>query len=147
MKRLISLTAAIALMISILNISAFAYILVYLKTINTLDLIGDTIESLLELTETEQAYLDTYASMILNLTAKLGYAPVSAMIDSLEALVLNGEAPNDIVISVYDTQVVLLSTSAFENISGALNLAKLFVSVLLAISWLYAMRKKITGGA
>lgn len=71
------------------------------------------------------------------------------MINNLEALMLNGTPPKDIVISVYDTQVVLLSVSALEemNIAGTLNLAKLFVSVLLAVSWLYAMRKKITGGA
>lgn len=121
----------------------------YLKTISTLDLIGDTIESLLELTDTEKTFLDTYATLILNLITKLGYAPVTAMINNLEALVLNGTPPQDLVINVYDTQVVLLSTSTFEKmqISGVLNLAKLFVSVLLAISWLYSMRKKITGGA
>lgn len=121
----------------------------YLKTINTLDLIGDTIDSLLELTDTERTFLDTYAGLILNLTAKLGYAPVTVMIDSLEAIMLNGNPPQDIAINIYDTQVVLLSSSIFEDtqIAEALSLAKLFVSMLLAISWLYAMRKKITGGA
>ncbi len=71
------------------------------------------------------------------------------MIDSLEAIMFNGTAPKDIEVRIYDTQVVLLSASSFEElqISGTLDLAKLFVSVLLAISWLYSMRKKITGGA
>lgn len=121
----------------------------YLKTVNTLDLVGDTIESLLELTDSERTFLDEYANIIISLTAKLGYAPVTAMISNLEAIMLNGNPPQDIVTTIYDTEVVLLSSSAFDNsqISSALNLAKLFVSVLLAISWLYAMRKKITGGA
>ena len=121
----------------------------YLKTINTLDLIGDTIESLLELTESEKTFLDTYAGLILNLTAKLGYAPVAAMISNIEAIMFNGNPPQDISLEIYDTQVVLLSSSVFDDmqISSSLSLAKLFVSVLLVISWLYSMRKKITGGA
>ena len=121
----------------------------YLKTINTLDLIGDTLESLLSLTDTERKFLDTYATLILNLTSKFGYAPVTAMISNIEAIMFNGQPPQDIGITIYDTQVILLSSSSFEKmqISESLNLAKLFVSVLLVISWLYAMRKKITGGA
>lgn len=121
----------------------------YLKTINTLDLIGDTLESLLSLTDTERKFLDTYATLIINLTSKLGYAPVVNMISTLEAIMFNDLPPQDIEVKIYDTQVVLLSTSSLEGlqISETLNLAKLFVSVLLAISWLYAMRKKITGGA
>ena len=120
----------------------------YLKTINTLDLIGDTLESLLSLTDTERKFLDTYATLILNLTSKFGYAPVTAMISNIEAIMFNGQPPQDIGITIYDTQVVLLSSSSFEGlqINESLNLAKLFVSVLLVISWLYAMRKKITGG-
>lgn len=121
----------------------------YLKTINTLDLIGDSLESLLSLTDTEQKFLDTYATLILNLTSKFGYAPVTAMISNIEAIMLNGQPPQDIEVTIYSTQVILLSTSSLEGlqISETLNLAKLFVSVLLVISWLYAMRKKITGGA
>ena len=121
----------------------------YLKTINTLDLIGDTLESLLSLTDNERKFLDTYATLILNLTSKFGYAPVTAMISNIEAIMFNGQPPQDIGITIYDTQVVLLSSSSFEGlqINESLNLAKLFVSVLLVISWLYAMRKKITGGA
>lgn len=121
----------------------------YLKTINTLDLIGDTVDSLLSLTDTEKTFLDTYAGLILNLSSKLGYAPVSNMISSLEAIMFNGSPPQDIAVTIYDTPVVLLSSLSFEKlqITETLNLAKLFVSVLLAVSWLYAMRKKITGGA
>lgn len=121
----------------------------YLKTINTLDLIGDTIDTLLELTDSERTFLDTYATLILNLTAKLGYKPVTAMISNLEAIMFNGNPPQDIAVNIYDTQVVLLSASSFEKlqITETLNLAKMFVSVLLVVSWLYGMRKKITGGA
>lgn len=116
----------------------------YLCTINTLDTGLDLWD---ELTETESEFLDEYAGLITTLLPKFGLVPINNMLTSLDAVVLNTNAPSDLVVNLYGEDITFLSADMFsEDAIKYIDIAKIFVSVLLVYSFCLMFRRKIVGG-
>lgn len=116
----------------------------YLCTINTLEFGENVLD---DLTEQESKFLNEYAVLITTLLSKFGLVPVNNMLASLDAVILNNSAPADLVINMYGQDITFLSSKMFNaEAMQYINLAKIFISVLLVYSFCLMFRKKIVGG-
>lgn len=116
----------------------------YLCTINTLEF-GENV--LNDLTEEESKFLNEYAVLITTLLPKFGLVPVNNMLASLDAVILNNSAPVPLVVNMYGQDITFLSSDMFNaEAMQYINLAKIFISVLLVYSFCLMFRRKIVGG-
>lgn len=116
----------------------------YLCTINTLEFGENVLD---DLTEEESKFLNEYAVLITTLLSKFGLVPINNMLASLDAVILNNSAPADLVINMYGQDITFLSSKMFNaEAMQYINLAKIFISVLLVYSFCLMFRKKIVGG-
>lgn len=115
----------------------------YLCTINTLDFGEDVLD---DLTEEESKFLNEYAILISTLAPKFGLVAVNNMLTSLDAVILNTNAPSDLVVNLYGQDITFLSASMFSDESiKYIDIAKIFVSVLLVYSFCLMFRRKVGG--
>lgn len=116
----------------------------YLCAINTLELGEDILD---DLTEEESEFLGEYAALVTTLISKFGLVPINNMLASLDAVILNNSAPSDLVINMYGQNITFLSSDMFNaEAMQYINLAKIFISVLLVYSFCLMFRRKIIGG-
>lgn len=114
----------------------------YLCDINTLDFVEDILN---DLTDEEKNFLNTYAGLITSLIDKFGLVAINSMMSSLNSVILNTCAPDDLVVEIYGEDVTILSTDMFNNEAMKyIDLAKTFVSVLLLYAFCMNMRRKLT---
>lgn len=115
----------------------------YLCTINTLDVISDNWD---KLTDTEKKFLDEYSAVVVLLIDKFGLAAVDNILTTLGTVIFNTNKPYPITVNMYGEDVTILSVDMFnDEAMEYIELAKLFVSVLLIFSFCLMMRKKLTG--
>lgn len=103
-------------------------------------------ENILELTEGEQQLFNEYANLIPLIINKFGFAVVSQHMQDIEQIIFISSEPSDIVVNMYGEDVTILSTSIFSADSKKyIDLAKIFISVIILYSWCMIMRKKLVG--
>lgn len=115
----------------------------YLCTVSTLDM---GIEAWDKLTENESKFLNEYAKLITAILPKFGFTTVNNMLNSLNSVVLNTNAPAPLTANIWGEPVVILSTDTFAGSEQYISLAKTFISVLLVYSFCLMFRKKVVSG-
>lgn len=119
-------------------------IIARLDVIIELQDIAITQDVLDDISDNEMQTITTYLTFVTTLLNLYPLSFVSSAIDSTQAIVFNTNSPPDLTINIRGNDYILLSSSIVGKFSGALSIARGFVSVLVLYAWLVYMRRKIS---